>query len=94
MCKEGEKKAAQNLLKTDLRPVTSCLQGVKGGSQLSHSMKRAILEVRETERKTLHREEGREREREREREQKRQTALERNRERAGKVRQRNEKRWT
>ena len=56
MCKEGEKKAAQNLLKTDLRPVTSCLQGVKGGSQLSHSMKRAILEVRETERKTRERE--------------------------------------
>ena len=77
MCKEGEKKAAQNLLKTDLRPVTSCLQGVKGGSQLSHSMKRAILEVREAERKTLHREEGREgegeRERERERKNKRET---------------------
>lgn len=46
MCKEGEKKAAHNLLRADLPPVSSCLScGNDDGLELSRSMKRAILEV-------------------------------------------------
>ncbi|XP_076467231.1 DNA polymerase theta-like [Babylonia areolata] len=46
VCKEGEKKTAQRLLRSELPPVASCLQVSAGdGCQLSRSMKRAVLEV-------------------------------------------------
>ncbi|KAL8575274.1 hypothetical protein ACOMHN_001819 [Nucella lapillus] len=45
VCKEGEKRMAQGLLRSDLPPVTSCLHNAADGAHLSRSMKRAILEV-------------------------------------------------